>query len=105
MVHPDHLRMRVNCPGRVNGPNASCHFAEKQLKCQVREVAKVSKKTAVTYDEVFRFLSGRNERYAEGCTETRKRSGFQRTYRRLEDGVLFYYEDKEDSEEQTSVDR
>ena len=52
----------------------------------------------MTYDEVFRFLSDKNERYTEGCTEIRKRSirRFSENIS-LEDGVLFYlqYEDKE----------
>ena len=56
--------MRVNCPDRVNYP--------KTPWCQI-EVTKMSKKTAVTYDQVFRFLNDKNERYAEGCTEIRKR--------------------------------
>ena len=40
--------------------------------CQI-EATKMSKKTAVIYDEVFRFLSDNNERYVENCTEIRKR--------------------------------
>ena len=56
--------MRVNCPGSVNSPRPPW--------CQI-EVTKVSKKTVVTYDEVFRFLRDNNEGYAEGCTDIRKR--------------------------------
>ena len=52
----------------------------------------------MTYDEAFRFLIDKNERYLEGCTEIRKRS-IRRLLENigLEDGVLFYlqYEDKE----------
>ena len=58
----------------------------------------MSKKTAVSYDEVFLFLSQKSKRYTDGCTESRKRSirRFSENIR-LEDGVLFYlqHEDKE----------
>ena len=61
----------------------------------------MSKKTAVTYDEVFLFLSHKSKRYTEGCTESRKRSirRFSENIR-LEDGVLFYLQ-HEDKEKQT----
>ena len=55
-------------------------------------------KNAVTYDEVFRYMSDKTRRYAEECTDSRKRAirKFSENIR-LEDGVLFYlqYEDKE----------
>ena len=37
-------------------------------------IAKMSKKNAVTYDEVFKYLSNKKMRYAEECTESRKRA-------------------------------
>ena len=94
--------MRINGPGRVNGPPL-VHFPNvilpRRLRCQ--EVTKMSKKNVVTYDEVFRFLNSKNKQYAEGCTETRKRS-IQRFAENisLEDGVLFYLQ-HEDQEKQT----
>ena len=58
----------------------------------------MSKKNAVTYDEVFKYLSDKKRRYANECTESRKRAirKFSENIR-LEDGVLFYvqYDDEE----------
>ena len=48
--------MCVKCLGRVNSPRPPW--------CQIEDT-KMSKKTVVTYDKVFRFLSDKNERYAE----------------------------------------
>ena len=66
--------MRVNNPARVNGPplvNVQNVILPRKLRCQVvSEVVKMSK-NAVTYDDVFRFLSNKNKRYAEGCTDSR----------------------------------
>ena len=44
--------MRVNCPGCVNSPRPPWYRIE---------VTMMSKKTAMTYDKVFRFLSDKNE--------------------------------------------
>ena len=61
----------------------------------------MSKKNPVTYGEVFQFLSKRADKYAEGCSESRKRAirKFSENIL-LEDGVLFYlqHEDKEKKE-------
>ena len=67
---------------RKQSKRSKRHFAQKQLRCHVRDVMKMSKKTSVTYDKVFKFLSNKNKRYAEGCTEIRKDQfkGFQRTH-------------------------
>ena len=62
--------MRVNGPPPVNVQNV---ILPRKLRYQiVSEVAKMSKKNAATYDEVFRFLSNKNKRCAEGCTDSRK---------------------------------
>ena len=51
----------------------------------------MSKKNAVTYDEAFKYLSDKKMRYAEECSESRKRAicKFSENIC-LEDGVLFY---------------
>ena len=88
--------MRVNGPPLMNVQNV---ILPRKLRCQVvSEVAKMSKKNAVTYDEVFRFLSNKNKRYAEGCTDTRKRSirRFAENVS-LQDGVLFYLQHEDRS--------
>ena len=58
----------------------------------------MSKKNAVTYDEIFKYLSDKKRRYANECTESRKRAirKFSENIH-LEDGVLFYvqYDDEE----------
>ena len=58
----------------------------------------MSKKNAVIYDEVFKYLSNKKRRYAEECSESRKRAirKFSDNIQ-LEDGVLFYvqYDDKD----------
>ena len=60
----------------------------------------MAKKNPVTYQEVFKFFSHKTEKYAEGCSDTRKRAirKFSENIL-LEDGVLFYvqYHDKEKS--------
>ena len=58
----------------------------------------MSKKNAVNYDEVFRYLSEKNRLYAEECTDsTQTAIGKFSENIRLQDGVLFYlqYERKE----------
>ena len=49
----------------------------------------MSKKNAVTYDEMYKYLSNRKSRYAEECSESRKRAirKFSENIH-LEDGVL-----------------
>jgi hypothetical protein len=58
----------------------------------------MSKKNAVTYDEVFKYLRDKKRRYAEECTDSRKRAIRKFSENMcLQDGVLFYvqYDDKE----------
>ena len=59
-------------------------------------------KNAVTYDEVFKYLSDKKRRYANDCTESRKRAicKFSENIR-LEDGVLFYVQYDDDEEKQS----
>ena len=57
---------------------------------------KMSKRTQpVTYSEVFQFLSNKEQKYASGCSSSRKRAirKFSENVR-LEDGVLFYFHDE-----------
>ena len=51
----------------------------------------MAKRTPVSYQEVFKYLSNKTERYPEGCSDARKRAirkFAEKIF--LEDGVLFY---------------
>lgn len=68
-----------------------------EIEDQLLASAMAKSKKPVTYDEVFKYLSNNEEKYAEGCTDNRKRA--IRKFSEgvcLESGILHYlqYEDK-----------
>ena len=60
-------------------------------------------KEAVEYDEVHRYLSRTDSKYADGCSESRKRA-IRRFSARviLEDGILYYLQFSEKDKEQVT---
>ena len=60
-------------------------------------------KEAVEYGEVHRYLSRTDSKYADGCSESRKRA-IRRFSARviLEDGILYYLQFSEKDEEQVT---
>ena len=70
----------------------------------------MSKQGHVTYSEVFKFLSNNSSKYADECSESRKRA-IRRFSEKvvLEDGLLFYLQfcdkDKKEVKRKKAVDQ